>query len=143
MAADERVQEERIRVLVCDDNAPFAQALSVMLSAEPQLEVAGVARDGEEALRLAEALAPVDVILLDIEMPGMGGIEVLRVLRGWKQRPAVMMLTGVSDSDVIERAQREQPDAFLRKSVDPDEMVTGILIIGQMVRAATPAVEPA
>src|SRR6266540_655239 len=110
------------------------EALSTTLSAEPQFEVVCVASDGREALELARGLAPVDVILLDIQMPRMDGIETLQALRDWPQRPAVMMLTGIADTDVIERAQREAPDAFLRKSVDPDEVINGILIIRQKVR---------
>ncbi|SRR6266508_4607532 len=136
MGAAEHRDEDRIRVLVCDDDQLFAEALSTTLSAEPQFEVVGVASDGREALELARGLAPVDVILLDIQMPRMDGIETLQALRDWPQRPAVMMLTGIADTDVIERAQREAPDAFLRKSVDPDEVINGILIIRQMVRAA-------
>jgi CheY-like chemotaxis protein len=116
----------------------FAQALVETLTGDVRLEVVGVARHGREALELARAPGAVDVVLLDIEMPQMDGIETLRSLQGWPQRPAVMMLTGITDSEVIKRAEAEGPDAFLRKSVDPEEVINGILIIRELVRAAAP-----
>ena len=131
--------DEPIRVLVCDDDELFAQALVETLTGDDRLEVVGVARHGRAALELARAPSAVDVVLLDIEMPQMDGIETLRALREWPQRPAVMMLTGLTDSEVIKRAEEEGPDAFLRKSVDPEEVINGILIIRELVRAATPA----
>jgi len=137
-AADPSV-EEPVRVLVCDDDELFAQALAETLSRDARLDVVGVARHGREALELAREPASVDVVLLDIEMPQMDGIETLRALREWPRRPAVMILTGVSDPDVIKRAEEGSPDGFLRKSVDPDEVINGILIICELVRAAAVA----
>jgi CheY-like chemotaxis protein len=135
MSASDRAVEEPIRVLVCDDDELFAQALAETLSRDVRLEVVAVARHGGEALALAKA-GVVDVLLLDIEMPQIDGIETLRRLREWPQRPAVMMLTGITDSEVIKRAEEEGPDAFLRKSVDPEEVIDGILIVRELVRAA-------
>jgi DNA-binding NarL/FixJ family response regulator len=137
VAAADPAVEEPIRVLVCDDDELFAQALAETLSRDARLEVVGVARHGREALEFAQTAGAVDVVLLDIEMPQVDGIETLRTLNEWPQRPAVMMLTGITDSEVIKRAEQEVPDAFLRKSVDPEEVVDGILIIRELVRAAS------
>ena len=123
-------------MLVCDDDELFTQALVETLSSDGRLEVVGVARHGAEALELARAPGAVDVLLLDIEMPHMDGIETLRTLQEWPERPAVMMLTGITDDEVIKRAEEEGPDAFLRKSVDPEEVINGILITRELVRVA-------
>ena len=107
-----------------------------MLAAEPELEVAGVARDGVEALELVDTLAPLDVILLDIEMPRMDGIQTLAALRKAKQPAALVMLTGIGDEDVIGQARSSGPDGFLLKSIEPDEIVNGVLLIGHLCRNA-------
>jgi DNA-binding NarL/FixJ family response regulator len=101
--------------------------------------VAGVARDGVEALELAETLAPLDVILLDIEMPRMDGVQTLAALRKARQPAALVMLTGVDDHDVIRQARSSGPDGFLLKSIEPDEITNGILIIGHLCRSARAA----
>ena len=136
MAVAEPTIKTRLRVLICDDDAGFVEALRATLATEPELEVVGAAGDGVEALELAETLAPLDVILLDIEMPRMDGIQALAAFRKAKQPAALVMLTGVDDHDVIRQARSSGPDGFLLKSIDPDEIVNGILIIGHLCRNA-------
>jgi DNA-binding NarL/FixJ family response regulator len=136
VALAEPATKTRLRVLICDDDAGFVEALRATLATEPELEVVGAARDGVEALELAETLAPLDVILLDIEMPRLDGIQTLAAFRKAKQPAALVMLTGVDDHDVIRQARKSGPDGFLLKSIDPDEIVNGILIIGHLCRNA-------
>jgi DNA-binding NarL/FixJ family response regulator len=136
VALAEPATKTRLRVLICDDDAVFVEALRATLATEPELEVVGAARDGVEALELAETLAPLDVILLDIEMPRLDGIQTLAAFRKAKQPAALVMLTGVDDHDVIRQARKSGPDGFLLKSIDPDEIVNGILIIGHLCRNA-------
>lgn len=121
-------------MLIVDDDPGFVEALTATLAGEPELEVVGAARDGVEALELADELEPLDIILLDIEMPRLDGVETLRAFRKARQRAAVVMLTGTTDHDAIGRARRQGPDGFLLKSLDPDEVVNGILIIGHLFR---------
>ncbi len=129
----------RIRVLIVDDDAGYVEALTATLSGETGIEVAGSAADGLEALELAKTLAPLDLILLDIEMPRMDGIETLRELRKAREPAAIVILTGARDDAVVGHARRQGPDGFLLKSVDPDEIVNGILIIGHLFRSARAA----
>jgi DNA-binding NarL/FixJ family response regulator len=136
VALAEPATKTRLRVLICDDDPVFVEALRATLATEPELEVVGAARDGVEALELAETLAPLDVILLDIEMPRLDGIQTLAAFRKAKQPAALVMLTGVDDHDVIRQARKSGPDGFLLKSIDPDEIVNGILIIGHLCRNA-------
>jgi DNA-binding NarL/FixJ family response regulator len=74
--------------------------------------------------------------LLDIDMPRMDGIEALAAFRKARQPAALVMLTGVEEHDVIRQARRSGPDGFLLKSVDPEEVINGILIIGHLCRNA-------
>ena len=127
---------ERLRVLIVDDDGGYVEALTATLANEPELEIVGSAADGVEALEAARTLAPLDLILLDIEMPRMDGIETLRELRKAREQAAIVMLTGTTNHDVLGHARRQGPDGFLLKSLDPDEIVNGILIIGHLVRNA-------
>lgn len=80
----------RIRVLVVDDSAFMRKVVSDLLSAEPDIEVVGTARDGTEGLQKAVSLAP-DVVTLDVEMPGMNGLEMLERLMADRPLPVVMV----------------------------------------------------
>ena len=83
----------RARVLIADDHRLFAEALSAILAGDPQLECVGIAADGREALERARELEP-DLVLMDISMPVLDGIEATRRLRRRQPRVAVLVLTG-------------------------------------------------
>ena len=94
----------RIRVLIAEDNRDFTTLLSSCFSLYPDIEIAGVARDGAEALRQIEGLNP-DVLLLDIVMPVMDGMEVLeRLHASGERRPAVFVLSAISSEQIVQRA---------------------------------------
>jgi DNA-binding NarL/FixJ family response regulator len=89
---------ESIRVLICDDHAVFRRGLAMVLAAEPDVFVVGEAANGVEAIALTEALHP-DVVLMDVRMPKLSGIEAARRIAEFVPRPRVLMLT-VSDDEV-------------------------------------------
>jgi DNA-binding NarL/FixJ family response regulator len=136
VASAPELSEGRLRVLIVDDDVAFVEALTAMLSAEPEIHVVGAAHDGIEALERTRELEPLDVILLDLEMPRMNGVETLRELRNAKTSAAVVVLTGAADHDVLGHARRQGPDGFLLKSLDPDEIVNGVLMLGYLFRRA-------
>jgi len=88
-----------MRVFIVDDVAAVREALRLMLSDEPGVEVVGEAGDGEEAVRMVEALRP-DLVLMDIEMPRMGGLAAMRLIRRQPRPPRLvaMSIYGASDS---------------------------------------------
>ena len=83
-------RKRKIRVLVVDDSAFVRHALSRMLSSEPDIEIAGLAVDGKDALEKAHALRP-DVVTLDIQMPRMGGLEALEHLMADAPVPVLLL----------------------------------------------------
>jgi CheY-like chemotaxis protein len=114
-------------VLVVDDDAAFAAAVLAGLAEEGTVDVVGLAKDGVEALELSKTLRP-DVMLLDLEMPRMDGFQVLRTLNRRKQRPVVIVLTGLSAREDLARAERLRPNALMQKTVDVGALIPGIVL---------------
>jgi DNA-binding NarL/FixJ family response regulator len=116
-----------IRVLIADDQHLVRAGLTVLLGAEPDIEVAGVARDGTEALVLARELAP-DVACLDIRMPGRDGIEVTRELCGPDATPSVpvLVLTTFDLDDYVFGALEAGASGFLLKDAPPEDIVHAV-----------------
>jgi DNA-binding NarL/FixJ family response regulator len=82
-----------VRVLLVDDSAEFAESARALLAADARIEVVGIARDGDEAIALATELQP-DLVLMDIEMPRLNGVEATRAIRDCCPSSHVVMLTG-------------------------------------------------
>ena len=94
---------EPIRVLVVDDHEMFSDALSLLLGRQQELELAGTARDAAEALEQARALQP-DVVLMDVALPGIDGIEATRRMREAAPNAKVVMVTALSSPTLIASA---------------------------------------
>lgn len=117
----------RVRVLIVDDDAAFARAMMTSLTDDGRIDVVGIAADGEEALELSKALRP-DVMLLDLNMPRSDGYEVMRRINRRAHQPTIIVLTGVTDRDDLNRAARLKPDALLQKTTDADTVVLGVVL---------------
>ena len=103
-----------VRVLIADDHPLFAEALRVTLATDQRLQVVGIARDGNEAVELAQTLKP-DVILMDIAMPVMDGFEATRKLRELDADSCVLMLTGSNSRLDIDRARQAGAAGYVTK----------------------------
>jgi DNA-binding NarL/FixJ family response regulator len=114
-----------VRVLIADDHRLFAEALAAILGGENGIEVAGVAANGEQAVELARSLKP-DVVLMDISMPVMDGIEAARTLTTRKRPPAVLMLTGSNAPQDVARARQAGAAGYLTKESIAAELVDAI-----------------
>lgn len=99
-ARPDRYVAAMIRVLIADDHPAFRSGLASFLAGEPDVDVVGEARDGHEALRLAQDLTP-DVLVLDLEMPGLTGIQVTEKLREVAPEVCVLILSAYDDEDYI------------------------------------------
>lgn len=114
-----------IRVLIADDHSVVRQGLRMFLSADPELEIIGEARDGSEAVRLAIQLAP-DVVLMDLLMPGMNGIQATGAIRRSAPNTEVVALTSVLEDTSIVEAIRAGAIGYLLKDTEAHELVRAI-----------------
>jgi len=115
-----------IRVLLCDDQALVRAGFRKLLEAEPGIEVAGEAQDGEEAVALAARRRP-DVVLMDIRMPRLDGIEATRrILTGDEPRPRVLVLTTFGLDEYVYSALRHGASGFLLKDASPERLLAAI-----------------
>ena len=119
-----------IRVLIADDQPLMRTGFRMILDAEPGLEVVGEAADGAEAVRLAPG-ARADVVLMDVRMPGMDGIEATRRLAGdGVQDPVrVLILTTFDLDEYVLSALRAGASGFLLKDVPPEDLVEAIKVV--------------
>jgi DNA-binding NarL/FixJ family response regulator len=117
-----------IRVLIADDHRLFAEALQAILSTDGRMEVVGTARDGREAITLARKLGP-DVILMDIAMPVMDGIEAVEELRQRRVDAHVLMLTGSNVRSDVDRARQAGAAGYVTKDRIAAELIEAIVEI--------------
>ena len=121
-----------ITVLVADDQAMVRAGFAAVLDAQEGIRVVGQAADGAEAVRLAHELRP-DVVVMDVRMPGMNGIEATQALqtppRSSDYVPRVLMLTTFDIDDYVYAALRAGASGFLLKDALPDEVVAAVRVI--------------
>ncbi len=116
---------EPIRVLIADDHPLFRDGMHGLLDSEADTEVVGEAKTGEEAVELAEALQP-DVILMDIKMPGINGIEATREVVSRSPHIGVLVVTMFEDDDSVFAAMRAGARGYLLKDARGDEVLGAI-----------------
>jgi DNA-binding NarL/FixJ family response regulator len=114
-----------IRLMFADDHEVVRFGLSSLLANYDDIEVVGAAHDGEEAVALAAAHEP-DIVLMDLSMPGMDGIEATRLIMEARPETRVLVFTSFSDRDRILDALDAGAVGYLLKDTDPDELVRGI-----------------
>jgi DNA-binding NarL/FixJ family response regulator len=121
-----RPSDAPVRVLVVDDQKLFADALALFLAYEDRIEVVGVAESGQEAIDLALANAA-DVVLMDLFMPRMDGLEATKRLHSIRPETHVIVLSGLGDDDAAQRAREAGADAYLQKGRVHEQVVEAIL----------------
>ena len=119
-----------IRVLLVDDQALVRAGFRALLDAQEDLEVVGEAAGGEEAIRLARSLAP-DVVLMDIRMPGMDGLEATRSMVGDETMDAIriIILTTFDLDEYVFEALRVGASGFLVKNTEPAELIHAVRVV--------------
>ena len=123
---DETTRSDRqIRVLVADDHPVFRRGMRAILGAEPDTELVGEATDGEEAVALALELRP-DVILMDLNMPGLNGIEATRRILAGSPHIGILVLTMFEDDDSVWAAMQAGARGYLLKGALKAEIVRAI-----------------
>ncbi|HEX9416744.1 MAG TPA: response regulator transcription factor [Gaiellaceae bacterium] len=116
---------EPIRVLVADDHPLVRQGLRTFLELQDDLELVGEAADGEEAAAKVEQLVP-DVVLMDVVMPRLDGIEAIRRIRAASPSTKVIVLTSFAEDDKVVQAVKAGAAGYLLKDMEPREIADGI-----------------
>jgi two-component system, NarL family, nitrate/nitrite response regulator NarL len=117
-----------IRVLIADDHRLFAEALEAILGGDTRIDVVGHASDGAEAVRLAKTLEP-DIVLMDISMPVMDGIEAARTIRQEDGGARILMLTGSNSRSDVDRARTAGAAGYVTKDRIAAELIDAIVEI--------------
>lgn len=132
-----------IRVLIADDQAMVRAGFAAVLAAQPGIEVVGQAADGAEAVRLAHEVRP-DVVVMDVRMPGMNGIEATAALqtppRSSEYVPKVLMLTTFDIDEYVHAALRAGASGFLLKDALPDEVARAVRVVAEGEALLAPSV---
>jgi RNA polymerase sigma factor (sigma-70 family) len=129
-----------VRVLIADDQTLVRAGFRKILEADAEIEVVGEAADGLEAVEAARALAP-DVVLMDIRMPRLDGLEATRQLVDQeKDGPRVLMLTTFGLEDYVYEALRAGASGFLLKDVPPEQLLAGVHVVARGDALLDPAI---
>jgi DNA-binding NarL/FixJ family response regulator len=128
-----------IRVLIVDDQAMVRVGFRMIVASEPGMEVAGEAADGDEVLELARRTRP-DVVLMDVRMPRLDGIEATRRLQAAGSSARVLMLTTFDLDEYVFGALRAGASGFLLKDAPPEELLQAVRIVAAGEALLAPAV---
>lgn len=117
-----------IRVLLADDHDLFRQGVRRLLEGVEEIEVVGEAESGEDTIRQVEELAP-DIVLLDVAMPNLSGIDAARVIKATSPRTGLIMLTVHGEEEFLFEAIKAGAMGYLLKDCTPDELVRAIRVV--------------
>lgn len=130
---------DSIRVLVADDHLLFRDGLRALIASAPDCELAGEATTGTEAVSLAEELQP-DVILMDVKMPDMDGIQATRKIASTSPHAGILVLTMLDDDNSVFTAMRAGARGYLLKGASHDEMLLAIRAVAGGQAIFSPAI---
>jgi two-component system, NarL family, response regulator LiaR len=133
------MDERTIRVLVVDDHAIIRKGIQALLAEIAEIEVVGEARDGEEAMALAKALKP-DVILMDLVMPGVDGIQATRRITAAEDGPRILVLTSFAGDDKVFPAIKAGALGYILKDSEPEDLVEAIHQVHRGEPSLTPSI---
>lgn len=129
----------KIKLMIADDHKLFREGIKALLAVTDDIEIIGEAEDGDAALKKSRELEP-DVILMDINMPGLNGIRVTEQILEKKPQTRIIMLTMLEDDASIFHAMRAGARGYLLKGADPDEMLSVIRAVAEGQALFGPAI---
>jgi DNA-binding NarL/FixJ family response regulator len=130
---------DTIRILIADDHPLFRGGMRALLAADSDTEVLGEATTGEEAVALAVALQP-DIVLMDLKMPGLGGIEATRRILHASPTTRILVVTMFEDDGSVFTALRAGARGYVLKGANPDEVLRAIRVVADGEAIFSPAV---
>ena len=139
MTPSERINDSPIRIVIAEDQAIVRRGAAILLSMEPDMEVVGQARNGVEAVELAQLLQP-DVILMDLHMPLKGGVAATREITRFLPNTQILVLTTLNDDETVFEAVRAGAQAYLLKDAAEDELLETIRALRRGESRLTPQI---
>jgi DNA-binding NarL/FixJ family response regulator len=130
---------EPITVLIADDHQFFRDGVRALLASQPDMECVGEATTGEEAIRLSAEVQP-DVVLMDVQMPGMSGVEATRLIVSSSPQIRVLVVTMFEDDALVFAAMRAGARGYLLKGARHEDMVRAIRAVGNGDAIFSPAI---
>lgn len=130
---------ETLTVVVADDHQFFRDGVRALLDAQPNMECVGEAATGEEAVRMSTELQP-DVVLMDVQMPGMSGVEATRQIMSSSPQMRVLVVTMFEDDSLVFAAMRAGARGYLLKGARHEDMVRAIRAVGSGDAIFSPAI---
>jgi DNA-binding NarL/FixJ family response regulator len=130
-------RDGRVRILIADDHRLFGESLMMLLGEDERVDVVGLAGDGKEAAELAMELEP-DVILMDLRMPVMDGLEATRRIRAAGSSARILILTGTDAEIGLEDAARAGASGYLRKEDSVEELRRVVFEVASLAAALGP-----
>ena len=131
--------EQRIRILIADDHPVVREGLAAMLARQPDIDVVGEASDGIEAVERVGTLHP-DIVLMDLQMPRLGGVEAIKQIRAQYPKVQLIVLTTYGDDDSIFQGIAAGARGYLLKDAPRDELFRAVRAVAQGESLLQPAV---
>lgn len=128
-----------IRILIADDHRLFREGIRALLATTAEVGIVGEAEDGDSAVAACKALQP-DIVLMDIHMPGLNGIQATQQILSEQPQTGIIMLTMLEDDASVFAAMRAGARGYLLKGANPDEMVSAIRAVAQGQALFGPAI---
>ena len=135
----ESITQPAIRIVIAEDQELVRRGAAILLSMEPDMEVVGQARNGVEAVELAQLLHP-DVVLMDLHMPLKGGVAATREITRNLPNTQILVLTTLNDDETVFEAVRAGAHAYLLKDADEDELLETIRALRRGESRLTPQI---
>jgi two-component system nitrate/nitrite response regulator NarL len=121
---------EKLSVIIADDHTLFINGLCMLLQNEADIEIMNIAANGKEVLSLLHTRTP-DLLLLDINMPGINGFEVLKKVKDYYPKIKVIMLSTYNEEHLIEKAKTTGANGYLFKNVEKDELLKAMRAVAE------------
>lgn len=138
-SSDSTAASTPVRVVVADDHPTFRRGVTALLASVADIELVGEAADGESAVEVATAMRP-DVVLMDLTMPGVGGVEATRRITAAAPQVAVLVVTMLDDDEAVFAAMRAGARGYVVKGQDTDDVLRAVRSVARGDAVFGPAV---
>jgi DNA-binding NarL/FixJ family response regulator len=117
---------EKINLMIADDHPLFVEGLKMILGTDPALHIAGIANDGKQLLYHLTQNSDIDLILLDVNMPNLNGLDTIKYIKQSFVSVRVLMLSAYNDAKLIDQAKKAGADGYILKNSSKDELISSI-----------------